>query len=132
MATIGDRIRFLRESANLTQEDFGKLFGIVKSTVSLYEHGKSTPNDQIKTAICKHFDVSMDFLLGLSNAEQPGPSNKKKPLTTGQGDKIIQKALAGSGLLSADGSLPPESEELISDFLAQNATILKKLLKDGK
>lgn len=69
MATIGDRIRLLRESAKLTQEEFGKLFGVVKSTVSLYEHGKSTPNDQIKTAICKYFNVSMDFLLGLSGSE---------------------------------------------------------------
>lgn len=65
MATIGNRIRILRNSHNLTQEEFGKLFGIVKSTVSLYEHDKSTPNDQIKTDICRYFNVSMDYLLGL-------------------------------------------------------------------
>lgn len=202
MATIGDRIRFLRESAKLTQEEFGKLFGVVKSTVSLYEHGKSTPNDQIKTAICKYFDVSMDFLLGLSSSEhvnshsfsgflfdfesadelrkiiatvgldevvstsgisvdrineiasgssptiqelvllsdatgQPidvliGREKQKSPLAVGQGDRIVQSALRGTGLLSEDGSLAPGSEEVISDFLSRNADILKQLVRDKK
>lgn len=48
MASLADRIKQLRLSANMTQEEFGQKFGIVKSTVSLYENGKSTPNDQIK------------------------------------------------------------------------------------
>lgn len=64
MANLSDRIKVLRLSANMTQEEFGKKFGIVKSTVSLYESGKSTPNDQIKKAICDYFHISLDFLLG--------------------------------------------------------------------
>lgn len=44
MANLSDRIKSLRLSADMTQEEFGKKFGIVKSTVSLYESGKSTPN----------------------------------------------------------------------------------------
>lgn len=67
MATLGERIRILREAAGMTQEEFGKLIGVVKSTVCLYESGKSTPNDQIKTRICQHFDVSLDYLLGLTD-----------------------------------------------------------------
>jgi len=67
IANISDRIRLLRKSAGLTQEQFGNIFGIVKSTVSLYESGKSTPNDQIKLKICNHFDVTLDFLIGLSS-----------------------------------------------------------------
>lgn len=202
MASIGDRIRLLRESAKMTQEEFGKLFGVVKSTVSLYEHGKSTPNDQTKTAICKYFGVSMDFLLGLSGTEhidslafsgflfdfetadvlrkiidtvgvdevvstsgisvarineitsgspptiqelvllsdatgQPidvllGREKQKCPLTVGQGDRIVQSALRGTGLLSEDGSLTPGGEEVISDFLSRNADILKQLVRDKK
>ncbi len=65
MATIGERIKALRKSNNLTQTEFGKLFGIGKTTVSSYETGNSCPNDDIKLAICKYFDVSTDYLLGL-------------------------------------------------------------------
>jgi len=48
MSTIGDRIKQLRTEKNLTQEEFGKIFGIVKSTVSMYESNKSTPDDELK------------------------------------------------------------------------------------
>lgn len=65
MANLSDRIKSLRLSAEMTQEEFGKKFGIVKSTVSLYESGKSTPNDQIKKQICDYFHVSLDYLLGV-------------------------------------------------------------------
>lgn len=61
MANLSDRIKSLRLSAEMTQEEFGKKFGIVKSTVSLYESGKSTPNDQIKKQICDYFHVSLDY-----------------------------------------------------------------------
>lgn len=67
LATIGSRIKSIREVHHLTQTEFGELFGIVKSTVSSYEHGNSTPDDDIKVAICKHFNISMDYLLGLTD-----------------------------------------------------------------
>ena len=65
MGTLGDRIKRLRLSEGLTQEEFGKIIGVVKSTVSLYEANKSTPDDEIKTKICQHFNVSADYLLGI-------------------------------------------------------------------
>ena len=67
MADLASRIKHLRISRGLTQDEFGKCFGIVKSTVSLYESGKSTPNDQIKKQICDYFNVSMDYLMGFSD-----------------------------------------------------------------
>lgn len=67
---MGDRIKQLRLSANMTQEEFGQKFGIVKSTVSLYENGKSTPNDQIKKNICEYFKISMDYLMGTEHIKQ--------------------------------------------------------------
>lgn len=67
MSDLSKRIKELRLSAGLTQEEFGKIFGIVKSTVSLYEGGKSSPNDEIKKQICDYFKVSLDYLVGLSD-----------------------------------------------------------------
>ncbi len=70
MPKLSDRIRELRKSVDMTQEEFGQKFGVVKSTVSLYESGKSTPNDEIKRKICEYFDVSLDYLHGLTNRKQ--------------------------------------------------------------
>lgn len=75
MAVLADRIKELRLSKQMTQTEFGNVFGIVKSTISLYESGKSTPNDQIKTQICEYFNVSMDFLHGLSDEKSLTESN---------------------------------------------------------
>lgn len=73
MATLSNRIKSLRQEHDLTQEEFGRLFGIVKSTVSLYENGRSVPNDQIKTEMCRYFGVSMDYLLGLTDERAAPP-----------------------------------------------------------
>ena len=71
MADISERIRTLRKKELLTQTQFGELFNVEKTTVSSYERGQSIPNDSIKIAICKHFNVTMDYLVGLSDTPQP-------------------------------------------------------------
>ena len=40
MNTTGDRIKVLRESKGLTQEELGKLVGTTKQTIFKYETGK--------------------------------------------------------------------------------------------
>lgn len=67
MVNIANRIKELRCNANMTQTEFGDKFGIVKSTVSLYESGKSTPSDELKLRICKYFNVTLDYLVGNSD-----------------------------------------------------------------
>ncbi|MDI9478918.1 MAG: helix-turn-helix transcriptional regulator [Bacillota bacterium] len=64
MNKIGQRIKQLRKENKITQEELGKMFGMVKSTISLYENGKSNPDDEIKQKIADQFNVSIDWLLG--------------------------------------------------------------------
>lgn len=92
MATLSQRIRSLRIDHGLTQEEFGKIFRIVKSTVSLYENGKSVPNDQIKTEMCRYFGVSMDYLLGLT--DDPAPRPEAAVIPPAAVDPSIQEALS--------------------------------------
>lgn len=67
MSSLSVRIKELRKEKKLTQEAFGALFGIKKSTVSMYENGNSSPDDELKGRIADYFDVSIDYLLGRSN-----------------------------------------------------------------
>lgn len=71
MSTLSERIKKLRLEKDLTQEEFGKLFGIVKSTVSLYENGKSTPDDELKKNIAQYFNCTLDYLMGVSGTRNP-------------------------------------------------------------
>jgi len=78
MSTLAERIKQLRTENELTQEEFGKIFGIVKSTVSLYESGKSTPDDTLKRKIAEYFNVSLDYLMGVSDVRNPYKDEDKK------------------------------------------------------
>lgn len=71
MSTIGQRIKTLRIEANITQKQFGDIFGIVKSTVSMYENDNSTPDTEMLKKIAKFFNVSIDYLLGITDIREP-------------------------------------------------------------
>lgn len=123
-----NRLRELRLERGMTQKELGVKLKVQKSAISKYEIGRSSLTDDLIAQLCDIFDCSSDYLLGLSDIR----ACKNCPLTLRQGDRIVQKALGPVGLLSGDGSLPPKSEDVISDFLSRNADILKKLIQDNK
>lgn len=68
---IGERLWELRKDAGLTQDDLAALLNINKHSISSYERGKSEPPDVIKIAIARYFNVSVDYLLGLTDTPSP-------------------------------------------------------------
>lgn len=68
---IGERLYELRKDADLTQDDLAAILNINKHSISSYERDKSEPPDAIKMAIARYFNVSVDYLLGLTDNPQP-------------------------------------------------------------
>lgn len=68
---IGERLLSLRKDADLTQDDLAAILNINKHSISSYERDKSEPSDAIKIAIAKYFNVSVDYLIGLSDNPAP-------------------------------------------------------------
>lgn len=66
---IGERIKTLRRMQQLSQKTFADKIGITQSTLSSYENGNATPSTDILLTIAKQFQVSLDWLCGLSNSE---------------------------------------------------------------
>ncbi|MBN1039052.1 XRE family transcriptional regulator [Clostridium botulinum] len=64
---LGNRIKTLRLEAKMTQEEFGKPYALKKSTVSQYESGSSRPDDELKKRIALDYNVSLDWLMGLTD-----------------------------------------------------------------
>ena len=60
-------LTFLRQQANLTQEELANKLGISKSTISMYENGKREPNFTTLQLIADFFNVDMNFLLSSKN-----------------------------------------------------------------
>ena len=69
-ASVGERIRILRQHKHLTQEQLGELAGLNPSYVGQVERGQRTPSVNAIHAIARALGVDPGFLL-LS----PGKSN---------------------------------------------------------
>ena len=57
-----DRIKTLRKTLKMTQQEFADRIGIKRNTVGLYEIGQSGISDTVIRAICSEFDVNEEWL----------------------------------------------------------------------
>ena len=65
---IGERLKQLRIKKGLKQQELADMFGLSSGTISFYESEQRKPDIDFIVAIAKYFDVSTDYLLGLTNA----------------------------------------------------------------
>lgn len=70
----GKRIRLLRTTGKITQEQLAKDLGLNnKSSIANYESGYSMPSDEIKVRLAEYFCVSVDYLLGKTDIPNDSP-----------------------------------------------------------
>ena len=65
---IGERLKQLRIKNGLKQQELANIFGLSSGTISFYESEQRKPDIDFIVAVAKYFDVSTDYLLGLTNA----------------------------------------------------------------
>lgn len=62
---LNDKIRMLRQDANLSQSKLAEVLETTQLHYSQYELGKHEPPIRHIVTICKFYNVSADWLLGL-------------------------------------------------------------------
>lgn len=114
---LGKRIREERQKLNLTQEELGNKCGVTKYTISLYESGKSTPNDEIKGIMADLFDCTIDYLLGRSDLKNNViiEGNKLPKELRDIGIEYLEVAKE-----MEDAEIPPEDIKKIIDIIKGN------------
>lgn len=72
----GDRIKYLREAKNLTQEELAKLLNTKRQTIHKYEKGIVTniPSDRIE-ALARILDTTPEYILGWEPMTQEEQKN---------------------------------------------------------
>lgn len=64
---INEKLKQLRKEKGVSQKEISNAIGITLSAYSNYEQGIREPSIDIIIKLCKYFDVSADYLLGLEN-----------------------------------------------------------------
>lgn len=74
----GERLSELRKDRRVTQQQLAAALSVSSNTISAYERGINEPNDKMKIRLAKYFNVSVDYLLGLT--DEPVPLNTRSYL----------------------------------------------------
>ena len=69
---FGQRVQELRKLHNETQKDLGIIIGTKRNNVSDMESCRRATTAENIAKICRHYHVSADYLLGLSDDPQGG------------------------------------------------------------
>ena len=59
---MDERIKKLRNTLGLTQQEFADKIGIKRNTIAQYEGGRNAPIDAVITLICREFNVNEAWL----------------------------------------------------------------------
>ena len=68
---FGQRLLVLRKAKKVPQTEIAKLLGVTATQIGDMEHGKTTTSMARLYQLCKYFNVSADYLLGLSDGPRP-------------------------------------------------------------
>lgn len=59
---MNERIKKLRRTLDLTQQEFADRLGIKRGGISNYEIGRNEPADSVVSLICREFNVNEEWL----------------------------------------------------------------------
>jgi transcriptional regulator with XRE-family HTH domain len=110
-----ERLKELRESRGLSQEQLAKIIGVDRTTIVKYETGASRPTRYLKR-IAHYFNVTTDYLLG---NEEITP--KKGYYLDNETAEIANALKEGDGMLrvmfDTVRKLPPEKMREAANYI---------------
>lgn len=68
---FGGKLKELRKSNNISQQQLADILNVGQSTVAMWEKGKNRPEYSSLVKIAEIFDVSTDYLTGQGNGKNP-------------------------------------------------------------
>lgn len=98
--TMGDRIKKVRKSLELTQQEFADQIGSKRNTIATYEMGRTEPSAAVISLVCTKFNISEIWL------------------RTGKGEMFNAKSSAAMEALARERGLTHSDFVLIEKFLS--------------
>ena len=107
-----DRIKKLRKSLDMTQQEFADRIGVKRNTIGQYEIGRNEPIDTVINLICREFGVSEEW-------PRTGSGEMFSPAPTDVLDQLAQKyKLSNAAYIMIEKfvNLNPDKQAGLIDF----------------
>ena len=122
-----ERLKELRKTLNLTQQEFADKIGVKRNTIAQYESGRNAPIDAVVTLICRTYGVNETWLrTGEGEMFQPKSRNDElldyaRRIAEGSPGSIQAKILtAMTRLTDAQWEvLAQVAEQFVAEYQAQ-------------
>ena len=120
---MNERLKKLRKTLDLTQQEFADKLGVKRNTVAQWEIGRNEPSDAIIFSICREFDVNKDWLR-TGEGEMFVIRSDEEELAAFFGDILNDGSSFKKRFISALAALDTEDWEVIEKFI--NSIIAEK------
>ncbi|MHB8182287.1 MAG: helix-turn-helix domain-containing protein [Candidatus Desulforudaceae bacterium] len=118
--SFGERLKRLREEAEISREELADALKLTYSAVSKYEQDKRAPSHLMTARIANYFKVSADYLLGRTSDPTPMGIQDEPPYA---------RLLA---LLRSTGDLTEAEQMLLMEDVADYYAYRQSKLKEAK
>lgn len=127
-------LKDLRLKHGLSQEDLGKIIGVGRTTISMYESGNIVPRQEGLLKIASYFDVSVDYLTGISSSKEAETSSpyllrldkELKDLD----EKLLNAADSSVSVLYKNHELQPNQLNIIEKQLCDLINLIDLIVTD--
>lgn len=115
---MNERLKKLRKTLDLTQQEFADRIGIKRNSLANYETGRNTPIDAILISICREWNVNEEWL------------------RTGNGEMFIEltrdeqiEHFVGDALKSEDDSFKKKFISMLAALDESDWEVLQKMVE---
>lgn len=125
---MNERIRELRKTLNLTQQEFADRLSLKRNTIATYEMGKAIPSDRTINDICNKYNVNENWLRdGVGEMFLEPKENSivaKATMLLGEKDPLFE------AFIDTYSKLTPRNRELLMQFMSDFSAVLNELKKE--
>ncbi len=122
--TLNERLTELRNKKGLSKRELSLHFGLEQSTYGKYELGQRQPSLEILQQLADFFEVSTDYLLGLTDNPSQKNEDTQKSLTNSEALDYLNQELSKLDINVENG----KEVKTLLNFIKDNRATLKVLL----
>lgn len=113
---MNERIKELRKTLKLTQQEFADRLNIKRGAIANYEVGRNEPIDAVISLICKEFNVNEEWLRDgtgeMSRVEEENSIVARATTLLGEKDPLFE------AFIDTYSKLTPRNRELLQQFMS--------------